>query len=111
MSIYTEDFGDIVSCARERALAIELLQAWHEKGLPDNFDGEGVKIAFNRNSGNVFLVNDDYQVAMLDDDGKLSEWFTSPYEGHEGFLADLIADCNDSWHEEDIAWLEQIKSL
>ena len=106
---YTENLNDIITFDRERALAIELLQAWGEQGLPNDFYEEGVKIAFNRNSGCVFLVNDDYQCAMMNDD-KLESFYTSPYDGHEGFIEELLDMVDDSWHGEAIEWLNDIKS-
>ena len=106
---YTENLNDIISNSRERALTIELLQAWGEQGLPSDFYEEGVKLAFNRNSGYVFLVNEDYQCAMMNGD-KLETYYNSPYEGHEGFIEELIDMVDDSWHEDDIEWLNDIKS-
>ena len=109
---YTENLNDIITFDRERALTIELLQAWGEQGLPSDFYEEGVKLAFNRNSGYVFLVNEDYQCAMMNGD-KLETYYNSPYEGHEGFIEELIAyyeENKDAWHEDDIEWLNDIKS-
>ena len=91
-NVYTENLNDIISFDRERALAIELLQALGEQGLPSDFYDEGVKIAMNRNSGYVFLVNDEYQCAMMNGD-KLESFYSSPYDGHEGFLDELLEIC------------------
>lgn len=52
--VYTENLADFGS--RERSMAAELLAA----RLPDGFPDDGVKLAMNRNSGFVFLVNADY---------------------------------------------------
>ena len=106
---YTENLNDIITFDRERTLAIELLQAWGEQGLPNDFYEEGVKVAFNRNSGYVFLVNDEYQCAMMNGN-KLESFYTSPYDGHEGFIDELIDMVDDNWHEDDIEWLLDIKS-
>lgn len=84
---YTENLADFG--AREREIAGRTLLA----ALPDNFGNSGVKLAFNKNSGNVFLVNDDYQVAMLNDD-VLGIFHSTPYSGLEGFLSDLMAENN-----------------
>ena len=111
-NVYTENLNDIITFDRERALVIELLQAWGEQGLPDDFYEEGVKVAFNRNSGYVFLVNDEYQCAMMNED-KLEIHYTSPYDGHEGFIDELFEwymEDKDSWHIEDVEWLLEIKS-
>ena len=109
-NVYTEDFADIMSCSRERALVIEILQLWNRDGLPESFYEDEVKFAFNRNSGYVFLVNSEYQCLMVTDEGNLEEFYTSPYDGHEGFLSDLIEECDDDWHEDDIEWLEYLKA-
>ena len=111
-NVYTENLSDIITFDRERALAIELLQAWGEQGLPDDFYEGGVKVAFNRNSGYVFLVNDEHQCAMMNGD-KLEIHYTSPYDGHEGFIDELFEEYlknKDSWHIEDVEWLLEIKS-
>ena len=108
-NVYTENLNDIITFDRERALTIELLQAWGEQGLPNDFYEEGVKLAFNRNSGYVFLVNDEYQCAMMNG-GKLEIYYTSPYDGRDGFIEDLLEEVDDSWHEYDIEWLNDIKS-
>ncbi len=101
----TEDFSDIMRCARGRRMALEILQAWDKNGLPDTFYDDGVKFAFNRNSGNVFLVNSDYQCAMMNGDDLAIFHFT-PYEGHEGFIADLLAgNSPDDLHSEDVEYI------
>ena len=96
--VYTENMADIMSCSRERKLVLEIMQAWDKDGLPDNFYDKGVKFAFNRNSGCVFLVNDDYNCCMMNGD-KLEEYYNSPYDGHEGFLDELLDSVDDSWHK------------
>ena len=85
INYYTENLADFGY--RERQLAGELLQA----RLPDNFYNSGVRIGFNKNSGYVFLTNDDYQVAMFNGD-ELALFHTTSYSGLEGFIEDLIAD-------------------
>lgn len=99
---YTENFADIMQCARERRLALEILQAWDAHGLPEHFWDQGIRFAFNRRSGYVFLVNDDYQCAMLNE-GRLEHYYSSPYDGFEGFFDDLLREFNDM-HPEDQDW-------
>ena len=109
MAGYTEDLGNFG--ARELELAIDLLQA-AKKGYPSDFWAEGVKLGFNTSSGSVFLTNDDYDVCM-DADGELYTFYTSPYDGLEGFLWDLIdyyLDVPEDWNEEDIEWLRELCS-
>jgi hypothetical protein len=107
MSYYTEDFTEFGS--RERQELIDILNAWQNYGLPDDFFPDGVKPAFNKNSGYVFLVNSEYQVCMLIG-GKLELWHTLPYSGQEGFLEDLRKIDQETLNQEDIDYLEQFKS-
>ena len=46
---------------------------------------EGLKLEFNPNSGNVFLVDNDYRCYMMNGD-KLEEFFSCGECGAEGFL-------------------------
>ena len=100
--IYTEDFAEIMQCSRERHLALNIMKAWNEHGLPDRFCDFGIRLAFNRNSGNVFLVNEDGQVAMMNHD-RLEIWHNLPYSGEEGFIEDF--DKNGLYHPEDAEYL------
>lgn len=74
------DFGD-----RELHLLIDLLQAWRDQQLPEDFCSDAVVPMLNKNSGHVFLTNSDYQVAMINGD-KLDSWYSCPNCGHEGFI-------------------------
>lgn len=94
-NITTTDLADFGS--REHEELIKILVAWRENGLPDDFDHHDVKPMMNRNSGEVFLTNSEYQVAMRADDN-LESWYTCPNCGHEGFKEDcqLVEDgCNE----------------
>ena len=73
---------------REREMAEELLKAWREQGLPDDFDNDSVIIMMNFYSGNVFLTNADYQVAMMNGDA-LESFYTDFETGEEGFKDEL----------------------
>jgi|SRR5947209_878915 len=95
------DFG-----MREIRMLRDLLNAWLEQGLPEDFQSDTVRPAMNRNSGYVFLTNDDYEVAMLNGD-KLESFYNSPYEGKEGFFDDLVDECAEM-HPEDQRWLREI---
>ena len=100
-NIYTENMADFGS--RERNMAAELLAA----ELPWGFSNEGVRLAMNKNSGFVFLVNDDYQVAMMNGN-ELAIFHTTPYEGHEGFLEDLLDEYSpDDLNGEDVRYLRE----
>lgn len=78
---------------RELAIAGELLTAYAEN-RPANFYEGGVKLEFNPGSGNVFLVNDDGQVLVLDGD-ELREWHFLSYAGNEGFADGLFIEFRD----------------
>ena len=100
--IYTEDLADFGS--RERAMAAELLA----KPLPETFTDDGVKLAMNRNSGYVFLVNSDYQCAMMNGD-KLQVFHSTPYSGLEGFIEDLLTENDpDEIHHEDAEYIRDM---
>ena len=83
------DFG-----YRELIMLEELLKAMREQGLPKDFYEEEVCPMMNQNSGNVFLTNSDYQVAMLNGD-KLESFYFLSYHGNEGFLDELIEEYNN----------------
>jgi len=68
-----------------------ILKAWREHGLPNDFESDNVVPMFNMNSGNVFLTNEDYQVAMIHRD-KLESFYSCPYCGHEGFKDEMDHD-------------------
>jgi hypothetical protein len=96
---YTENLADFGR--RERYMLRELLS----HPLPKGFDGTRVKAAFNRNSGNVFLVNEDRQCAMMNGNG-LELFHSTPYQGHEGFLSDLVDEhAPDDLHAEDVEYI------
>lgn len=98
---YTENLADFGT--RERHMLAEILAL----PLPRTFDDSGVKPAFNRNSGYVFLVNENYQCAMLNDDsGKLEIFHSTPYQGNDGFIADLLQEYTpDDLNIEDVEYI------
>lgn len=53
-----------------------------------------VSVEFNPNSGNVFLVDEDYNVWMMTSENKIEKWFNCPYCGYEGFKDDLLKEHN-----------------
>lgn len=77
--------------SREREMAEELLREWREQGLPKDFNDDEVTVMMNTNSGNVFLTNSDFQVAMMNGDD-LESFYTCPECGHEGFKEDMEHD-------------------
>lgn len=109
-----EDFGHI-----ELDEAKDLFTAWKYNGLPEDFENDGVKIAFNSNSGYVFLTNSAYQVAMVEIDQRkndddptrysLYSFYTSPYNGVEGCFEEILDQFEDL-HPDDQEWFENIAS-
>lgn len=79
---------------REKRLAAELLNAAC-KGLPSDFYDDEVTIMMNTQSGNVFLTNSEYQVAMISGE-ELKSFYTCPQCGHEGFLDEMEHNPDDS---------------
>ncbi len=84
--ILTSDFAKFGY--RERKLAEQLLRAWNEQSLPEDFYEDEVSIIMNTYSGNVFLTNSDFQVAMMNGD-KLESFYTDFETGEEGFKDEL----------------------
>lgn len=84
-----------------------LLKEYREKGLPKDFSPNEVVPTFNMNSGNVFLTNSEYQVAMLNGD-KLESFYNCPQCGYEGFLEDMAHGEDDKYCQE---YLKDIKAV
>lgn len=81
---------DLADFGHRELMELELLlKAYRTQGLPKDFNNDEVTPMFNMKSGNVFLTNSDYQVAMLTDDNKLESFYSCPECGEEGFLADM----------------------
>jgi hypothetical protein len=75
---------------RERQMAGELLNAYQDA---DRWEGEnnlsdGVAVEFNTNSGNVFFVDDDLNVAMFNGSDKLEMFVSCRNCGSEGFVSE-----------------------
>ena len=94
-----EDFGFI-----ELHEAGRLLVTLKTNNDKTNNLGSGLKVEFNPSSGNVFLVDEDYNVAMMNGD-TLEDWYMCPYCGHEGFLSEIGHEPKD---EECKQFLEDI---
>lgn len=90
------DFG-----YRELDMAADILRAWADGNLPDDFYDDGVQLMMNTDSGSVFLTNSDYQVAMLNDDNELESWYYLSYGGNEGFASDLYKEFKDGYIDEE----------
>jgi hypothetical protein len=75
---------------REREIAGELLSAYQNasKWEGENNLSDGVAVEFNPSSGNVFLVDDDFQVAMFNGSDKLEMFVSCGNCGEEGFVSE-----------------------
>ena len=107
-TITTTDFSEFGW--RERKMAAELLNALCNQGFPEDFEDDGVQIMMNKSSGYVFFTNNDCQVCMMNGD-KLESYYTTPYEGREGFADELREDYErdpDAWNQEDIDYLKDM---
>ena len=93
---------------REQKLAQDIFIAWRNHGLPEDFYNDGVELYFNTHSGYVFLSNSDYQVA-IEEEGKLVSFYTTPYEGREGTLEELLEEYEDM-HPEDKEYIDELKN-
>ena len=105
MNGYTENLADFGYMEQDKAK--DIFEAWKLNGLPRDFDNDGVKLAFNMNSGNVFLTNAEYQVSMCGDNEELYSFYSSPYEGYEGSFDDLL-DEYKNMNKEDQEWFRGI---
>jgi hypothetical protein len=73
---------------RERQMAANLLLASCTQGFPDDFSDDEVTVMMNTSSGNVFLTNTNFEVAMMNGN-KLESFYSCPECGHEGFREDM----------------------
>jgi hypothetical protein len=95
--------------SREMSMATDLLVAY--RAQRPNWLGDGVKVAMNKNSGCVFLTDEDYNSAMMNGD-KLDMWIFTPYHGHEGFLEDLLDEYKpDDLNADDTEYLHSMIEL
>lgn len=97
---------------REKAMASDLLKAMVDHGLPNDFEDNEVTVMMNTNSGNVFLTNSEYQVAMLTYKGKLESFYSCPICGCEGFWDEVknIKEHSGSDRKECKQWIKDIKA-
>lgn len=93
---------------REYGILADIFKALSERKVTPQFnaffDDSAINIGFNSGSGCVYLTDSDYNCAMLNGD-KLDLFISTSYGGYEGFLSDLVDECSDSWHNEDIEYL------
>lgn len=91
---------------RELDMAGDLLKALSEPHKNNtSYLNNGIAIEFNPNSGKVFLVDDDCNVAMMNGEN-LEDFFVCPQCGHEGFLEEMEHNKDNEDCQE---YLKQIK--
>lgn len=95
---------------REKAMAGDLLKAMADKGLPKDFYDDEVTVMMNRNSGNVFLTNSNYEVAMMNGDD-LESFYSCPQCGCEGFYEDIGLDNHTGTDKGECRrWIKDVKA-
>lgn len=78
--------------------------------LARSFISNGISWEYNPYSDNLFLVDQDYNVLMYNDDLDLLDlWLFSSYYGYEGFMFDVLTQILDNIDEAYI--LEDIKYI
>ena len=76
--------------SRERSIAAELLTALHtDKDKASHLSDNGISIEFNLNSGIVFLVDEDFNIAVMEGD-QLVDFLSCPECGTEGTPNDML---------------------
>ena len=105
VTAYLSEFG-----ALERSKLVDILEAWEKYGLPTDFSDSEVVTMFNKNSGKVFLSNEDYEVAVLEN-GALVSFYVLP-SGLEGTFTELYHDSTieewNSWDDEDRSYVNNL---
>ena len=84
--IVTNDLSDFG--AREKSMAGELLSVLGTYKDKTKYLGDNVQVYMNFNSGNVFLSDEDYNVAMMNGD-VLEDFHTCPNCGGEEVASDF----------------------
>lgn len=105
--IVTENWSDFGY--REKKMAIELLNVWLEQNYARNelHMGNNVRAAMNRNSGYVFLTNDEYDAFMLNGESELDIHLNCPECGNEGFPPYLYEHGEDCCKEHAMNYIDE----
>ena len=95
---------------REIFMLADMLKLWASSKITqiaaDNF--YPIKtFGFNANSGNVFLIDDNYQIVM-EADGELDLFISLPYSGEEGFSYEFQGRDRGEFNSEDVEYLESL---
>lgn len=87
MDIVTADLSEYGF--RELDEAADLLKAYAANG--SDFLESGVALNLNKNSGYVFLTDENYNVGVMED-GKVVQFYSCPICGYEGTQEDALND-------------------
>lgn len=90
---------------REIDQLADLLKAYAKNGA--DFLGDNVQWEYNPTSDSLFLIDEDYNVAVMNGD-KLEQWHSCAYCGHEGFAEDFEHEPEDPDCTEE---MERVKSV
>ena len=85
---------------REKDIAADLLKAHGTYKDKTRFLCGNVSIEFNLYSGYVFLVDEDCNVGVLNDNGELEDFITCPDCGGEGVASEFREDNSDDCCQE-----------
>lgn len=88
---------------REIGQLAELLKVYADNGA--DFLESGVQWEYNPNSDNLFLVDEDYNVGMINPEtGKLEQWVNCGGCGKEGFRLEVdfydMYNCNECFKKQ-----------
>ena len=94
----TQNLADFGQVEREEA-SILLRTLGNVNDETKHFGNSGVAVEFNPMSGNVFLVDEDYNVAMMNGH-QLEDFYSCPNCGGEGLQTDFRGDNSDDCCQE-----------
>ena len=86
--IVTSDFSEFGPNELKEVLALLTLYCKDEFEGENNL-GDGLKVAWNKESGCVFLHDEEYITYMINEKGKLEEWLFCGYCGEEKFRSEF----------------------
>lgn len=96
---------------RELGILAELLNSYSDRKLSRVAEirfGDLKTAGFNPNSGFVFLVDENYN-CLMENGGELDLFISTPYEGKEGFLNELLIEYSpDDLHREDVEYIREL---
>jgi len=93
---------------REIEIARDILTAYLEHGLPDDMDSDNLSIEFNEKSGCVFLHDNNGGFVAILEEGKLVQFYSTPYHGLEGTIDTLLTKNNpDDLNAEDVDYIRE----